>query len=92
MRTEWFRSRERYKRWEEQLVLLKREMVMAARDLLKRKEIWSWKASRENCTPGMTVYATKKAKFFQKLSKELLDKCGKHIEVSKILLKIVFDC
>lgn len=54
---------------------------MAARDLLKRKEIWSWKASQASCTAGMAAYATTKSDFFNKLSKELLEECGKHIEV-----------
>jgi hypothetical protein len=81
LRTEWFRAQERYKRWEEQLYLLKREMVMATRDLQKRKEIWSWKASQASCTPGMTAYAAQKSEFFAKLSNEILDECGGHIQV-----------
>ncbi|KAF8600187.1 hypothetical protein BDV93DRAFT_448090 [Ceratobasidium sp. AG-I] len=89
LRTEWFRSRERYKRWEEQLILLKREMVMAARDLQKRQEIWCWKASQNNCTPGMVAYGIKKSRFFQELSEDLLEECGKHIEVSVMSLMTI---
>lgn len=65
--------------------MLKREMVMAARDLQKRKEIWSWKASQEGCTAGMIAYASKKSDFFSKLSEELLEECGEHIEVCVII-------
>ncbi|KAG9094249.1 hypothetical protein FRC06_011011 [Ceratobasidium sp. 370] len=39
LKTEWFRSRERFKRWDEQLVLTKREMVMSIRSFQSHQEI-----------------------------------------------------
>lgn len=55
-KTEWSRSRERYKRWEEELVLLKRKMVMTICSFLKYQELWEWKASRLEIMPGMQAY------------------------------------
>ncbi|CAE6473742.1 unnamed protein product, partial [Rhizoctonia solani] len=51
LKTEWFRSRERYKRWKEQLILLKREMVMTIRSFQKYEELWTWKSGCTGITP-----------------------------------------
>ncbi|KAG8712931.1 hypothetical protein FRC08_013919 [Ceratobasidium sp. 394] len=72
LRTEWFRSRERYKRWEEQLVLLKREMVMTVRTFRKREETWDWKAQVRCPTVGMHVYALKQSRFHGELARRAL--------------------
>ncbi|KAG8686308.1 hypothetical protein FRC08_012573 [Ceratobasidium sp. 394] len=68
LRTEWFRSRERYKRWWEQLVLLKREMTMAIRTFRKREEVWRWKAQAARSTPGMRGFALKQGRFYGELA------------------------
>ncbi|KAG8793302.1 hypothetical protein FRC12_003177 [Ceratobasidium sp. 428] len=64
LKTEWFRSRERYKRWREQLVLLKREMTMAIRTFRKWEAVWKWKAQSRHSTPGMRAYAFKQSRFY----------------------------
>ncbi|KAG9085635.1 hypothetical protein FS749_004267 [Ceratobasidium sp. UAMH 11750] len=71
LKPEWFRSRERWKRWEEQLVLLKREMVMAIRSFRKLREIWLWKSERDNSTPGMKAYARKRSAFYAELAERM---------------------
>lgn len=68
LRTEWFRSHERYKRWEEQLVLLKREMVMTIRTFQMREAAWDWKGRIHCPTPGMRVYALKQSRFYGELA------------------------
>ncbi|KAG8765304.1 hypothetical protein FRC12_007567 [Ceratobasidium sp. 428] len=65
LKTEWFRSRERYKRWEEQLVLLKREMVMTIRLFRMREGMWKLKASSTDSTPGMRGYALQQSAFYR---------------------------
>ncbi|KAF8596956.1 hypothetical protein BDV93DRAFT_562822 [Ceratobasidium sp. AG-I] len=78
-KVEWFRSRERYKRWEEEFMLLKQEMVMSCRDLRTRQMIWEFKAASLLNTKGMSQYTSKKAWFFRQLSVDLLDCCRAHI-------------
>ncbi|CAE7184298.1 unnamed protein product [Rhizoctonia solani] len=55
LKTEWFRSRERYKRWEEQLVLTKREMVMTIRSFQRYQELWEWKSRGTGVTEDAGV-------------------------------------
>ncbi|KEP46268.1 hypothetical protein V565_208720, partial [Rhizoctonia solani 123E] len=80
LRTEWFRSRERYKRWEEQLILLKREMVMGIRSFLKHREIWAWKAVQPSTTPGMQGYALARAEWFKDLAVAMYKSCRQSLE------------
>jgi hypothetical protein len=78
---EWFRSRERYTRWEEELKLLKREMVMSYRTFGTFRDIWDYKAQSKSNSPGMTSYALAKSDFFRKLAVQLLETCLEHIKV-----------
>ncbi|KDN34269.1 hypothetical protein RSAG8_12640, partial [Rhizoctonia solani AG-8 WAC10335] len=87
LRTEWFRSRERYKRWEEQLILLKREMVMGIRSFLKHREIWTWKAVQPNTTPGMQAYALARAEWFKDLAISMYGSCRKSLEDDTVRLE-----
>jgi hypothetical protein len=82
LKTEWFRSRERYKRWKEQLFLGKREMVTAIRDLRRRQSVWGWKASAGKPTGGMAVYALKKSMFFGELAQRALNQCLPDLKAS----------
>lgn len=81
LRTEWFRSRERYKRWEEQLVLLKREMVMTIRTFRMRERVWEWKGRVRCPTPGMRVYALKQSRFYGELALRALKEFCRDIQV-----------
>ncbi|CAE6541251.1 unnamed protein product [Rhizoctonia solani] len=87
LRTEWFRSRERYKRWEEQLILLKREMVMGIRSFLKHREIWTWKAAQPNTTPGMQVYARARAEWFKELATAMYRSCRESLKDDTVRLE-----
>lgn len=82
LKTEWFRSRERYRRWEEQLVLLKREMVMTIRSFQRYQELWEWKSQRPSITPGMRAYACSRGKFFAELAYQMLVASRKQLYVS----------
>ncbi|EUC58285.1 hypothetical protein RSOL_246680, partial [Rhizoctonia solani AG-3 Rhs1AP] len=79
LRVEWFRSRERYKRWHEQLILLKREMTMTLRTFRTREEIWKWKAHNGNIPPGMRCYALKQSKFYGALAHRALSAFQPHL-------------
>ncbi|KAG8704174.1 hypothetical protein FRC09_003713 [Ceratobasidium sp. 395] len=79
LKPEWFRSRERVRRWEEQLVLTKREMVMSIRSFQTHQEIWEWKSCNGQATPGMRAYARRRSRFFAELSHQMLDKCLKYL-------------
>ncbi|CUA73170.1 hypothetical protein RSOLAG22IIIB_10613 [Rhizoctonia solani] len=87
LRKEWFRSRERYKRWEEQLILLKREMVMGIRSFLKHREIWTWKAAQPNTTPGMQVYALARAEWFKDLAIAMYRSCRESLKDDTVRLE-----
>lgn len=87
LRTEWFRSRERYKRWEEQLFLVKREMTMTIRTFRKREEIWEWKAESDRATPGMRGYALKQSRFFSELALRALRAFKTDLEDDIVTLK-----
>ncbi|KAF8602941.1 hypothetical protein BDV93DRAFT_443337, partial [Ceratobasidium sp. AG-I] len=82
LKAEWFRSRERYKRWEEELVLLKREMVMTICSFLKYQELWDWKALGPHITPGMRAYAHGRARFYAQHANQMLTSCRKQLYVS----------
>ncbi|CAE6527007.1 unnamed protein product [Rhizoctonia solani] len=87
LRTEWFRSRERYKRWEEQLVLLKREMTMTLRTFRSREEIWKWKAESGTPTPGMRSYALKQSEFYGELARRALAVFQPHLYDRIVILQ-----
>ncbi|KAF8600956.1 hypothetical protein BDV93DRAFT_558839 [Ceratobasidium sp. AG-I] len=79
LKTEWFRSRERFKRWEEHLFILKREMVMTIRSFQRFQDLWEWKSAAIDVTPGMKAYACGRAKFFAELAKRMLEACHKQL-------------
>ncbi|KAG9073815.1 hypothetical protein FRC06_011128, partial [Ceratobasidium sp. 370] len=80
LRTEWFRSREQVRRWEEQLVLTKRKMVMSIRSFQSHQEIWEWKSRNRKASPGMRAYACRRSRFFAELSHQMLDACLEHLK------------
>ncbi|CAE7129169.1 unnamed protein product [Rhizoctonia solani] len=87
LKTERFRSRERYKRWREQLILVKREMVMTIRSFQKYEELWTWKSRSTGITPGMRAYAAGRAKFFAELAYRMLIACNPHLYDDTVELK-----
>ncbi|QRV78856.1 hypothetical protein RhiJN_06871 [Ceratobasidium sp. AG-Ba] len=76
---EWFRSRERYKRWNEQLILLKREMIMAIRTFQTYQELWEWRSRNGQPIPGMEVYARQRSRFFGELARRMFHACRDHL-------------
>ncbi|KAG9125670.1 hypothetical protein FRC07_006686 [Ceratobasidium sp. 392] len=89
MKVEWFRARERFKRWEEELKLLKREMVMSYRSFKTYESIWKFKA--DSCannvpvTPGMSEYAYARSNFFRQLADGVMDTCLTHIKDDTVI-------
>ena len=67
--------------WEEELKLLKREMVMAARDFQTRQEVWKFKSRSFSRAPGMKEYAAQKSNFFAKLGADLTKRCDACVTV-----------
>jgi hypothetical protein len=72
LRTEGFRSHERFRRWKEQLVLGKRDMTMALRTFRMREDVWLWKARSSCTTAGMRSYAHKQSLFYRELAQRAL--------------------
>lgn len=72
LRTEWFRSRQRYTQLEEELKILKREMVMTVQEFGARAEIWGFKSRWEDAKPGMAEYAVQKSWFYSQLQKDAI--------------------
>ncbi|CUA78467.1 Phosphatidylinositol 3-kinase VPS34 [Rhizoctonia solani] len=87
LKTEWFRSRERYKRWEEQLVLTKREMVMTIRSFQRYQELWEWKSRCPDVTNGMRAYARGQSLFYSKLANQMLKSCREYLYDDSAKLK-----
>ncbi|KAG8792106.1 hypothetical protein FRC12_007158 [Ceratobasidium sp. 428] len=91
LKTEWFRSREQYKRWKEQLFLLKREMTMTIRTFRKWEEVWKWKAQSCHSTPGMRGYAFKQSRFYGELAARALRAFRPYLEDEIVTLKWTQD-
>lgn len=86
LKTEWFRSRERYMRWEEELIHLKKEMMMARNSFRSLETIWRFKSESRSNRPGMAEYAAKKAHFYWELGRQLYRTCEGAMQVCFILL------
>jgi hypothetical protein len=82
LRVEWFRSRQRVKQWEEELMLLKKDMLMAVRGFEVLASKWQWKSEVGGLEPGMSEYAARQAWFHCKLKANLFQKCDQHVKVS----------
>ncbi|KAG8771069.1 hypothetical protein FRC12_003872 [Ceratobasidium sp. 428] len=72
LRTEWFRAKEQYKRFDEQLVLVKREMILSIGSFRKHAELWEWRAANGCTAPGMQVYVIRRSRFFTELARRML--------------------
>jgi hypothetical protein len=86
LRVEWFRARQRYVQWEEELKLLKRDMIMAMRGFESRQAMWTHKAQLTSQVPGMAEYAARKSDFYRKLKEGIVQKCDKYIKVSTTIV------
>ncbi|KAG8728681.1 hypothetical protein FRC11_010437 [Ceratobasidium sp. 423] len=80
LRVEWFRARQRARQWEEELMLLKRDMLMALRSFEVDAARWKWKSELVGLAPGMREYAARKSWFYQRLKEELFEKCNECIK------------
>ncbi|KAG8715273.1 hypothetical protein FRC08_010769 [Ceratobasidium sp. 394] len=91
MKVEWFRARERFKRWEEELKLLKREMVMSYRGFKTREEIWMFKAetaaASTSSVAGMAEYARARGHFFRQLADGVLQVCLSHMQDNTVSMR-----
>ncbi|KAG8722790.1 hypothetical protein FRC09_005724 [Ceratobasidium sp. 395] len=91
MKVEWFRARERYRRWEEELQLVKREMVMSYRSFKTHENIWKFKAESSAAVsppvPGMAEYAHARSAFFRRLAEDVLHICTPYIQDKTVPMK-----
>ncbi|KAG8711370.1 hypothetical protein FRC09_020640 [Ceratobasidium sp. 395] len=86
LQTEWFRARERFNRWDEQLVLVKREMILSVRSFQKYQELWEWRGSNGCPTPSMRVYALRRSRFFAELARRMLVACHDQLKDDTVSL------
>ncbi|KAG8712927.1 hypothetical protein FRC09_019313 [Ceratobasidium sp. 395] len=95
MKVEWFRARARFTRWEEELKLLKREMVMSYRSFKTYQSIWKFKA--EMCAmdgasaAGKAQYAYARSNFFRQLAEGVLRSCLSYIKDETVTLRWCSD-
>ncbi|KAG8711643.1 hypothetical protein FRC09_020500 [Ceratobasidium sp. 395] len=86
LQPEWFRARERFRRWDEQLVMVKREMILSIRSFQKYQELWEWRASNGCPTPGMQVYAIRRSRLFAELARRMLVACHDYLKDDTVSL------
>ncbi|KAG8724654.1 hypothetical protein FRC09_016008 [Ceratobasidium sp. 395] len=86
LKTEWFRSRECYRRWDEQLVITKCKMVMTIRSFQSHQDILEWKSRNGQATPGMRAWACRRSRFFADLSRQMLDASLKYLRDNTVRL------
>ncbi|KAG8735320.1 hypothetical protein FRC10_010739 [Ceratobasidium sp. 414] len=70
LKVEWFRAQQRATQWREELVLLKREIVMTWNMFQYEQSEWEARCKQPGLYPGMAEYATRKAKFFERLASD----------------------
>ncbi|EUC59889.1 hypothetical protein RSOL_331780, partial [Rhizoctonia solani AG-3 Rhs1AP] len=87
LRVEWFRARQRARQWEEELILLKRDMLMALRSFEVNASRWQWKSQVADLELGMGEYAARQAQFYQKLKEGLFEKCDACIRDPIVILR-----
>ncbi|QRV96331.1 hypothetical protein RhiJN_24349 [Ceratobasidium sp. AG-Ba] len=68
LKVEWFRARQRARQWEEELMILKREIVMTLKSFQYEQGIWAARSKQPGLSHGMSAYALKKSKFFERLA------------------------
>ncbi|CAE6442510.1 unnamed protein product [Rhizoctonia solani] len=87
LKTEWFRARQRYRQWEEELKIIKREMVMTIRSYEDRAAVWDVKSKGDPLTEGMAEYAARKSYHYSRLEKDAAMACMDHINDPVVSLK-----
>ncbi|KAG9120379.1 hypothetical protein FRC07_004150 [Ceratobasidium sp. 392] len=95
MKVEWFRARARFTRWEEELKILKREMVMSYRSFKTYESIWKFKAEAcamdASSAAGKAQYAYARSDFFRQLAEGVLHSCLPYIKDETVTLKWCTD-
>ncbi|KAG9094870.1 hypothetical protein FRC07_011189, partial [Ceratobasidium sp. 392] len=70
LKVEWFRARQRATQWQEELILLKREMAMTLNTFRHEQREWEARSGQSGLFPGMREYATRKVAFFARLASD----------------------
>lgn len=81
LRVEWFRARQRSVQWEEELKLLKRDMIMSMRGFDFRQCMWHERAAVTGLPSGMSEYAARQSNFYRKLKDDVVKRCDVHVKV-----------
>ncbi|QRV91950.1 hypothetical protein RhiJN_19968 [Ceratobasidium sp. AG-Ba] len=79
-RVEWFRGRERYKRWEEEALWLRREIASVILDFDRRAQVWNARASSDagKRSMGYRAYSIRQRDAWTSLRQDALDR-AKHM-------------
>ncbi|KAG8717463.1 hypothetical protein FRC08_007395 [Ceratobasidium sp. 394] len=77
LKVEWFRARQRYLQWEEELKIVKREMVMSLKSFQHSQRLWEARGRQIGLSRGMAEYAIRKARFFEQLATDVLSRGDK---------------
>ncbi|KAF8598254.1 hypothetical protein BDV93DRAFT_561517 [Ceratobasidium sp. AG-I] len=80
IRVEWFRARERYKRWQEEVEWLQREFATTILDFECRAQIWL-KLSEEHTGSGRSAYARRQARVWFALRDDAYDRGSEILKV-----------
>lgn len=77
MRVEWFRGRERYKRWEEEEKLLRREMASVILDFSARSQAWDTLATSQHAgfNQGYAAYCKRQRDIWHELREDVSARC-----------------
>ncbi|KAG9091968.1 hypothetical protein FS749_016111 [Ceratobasidium sp. UAMH 11750] len=89
LKVEWFRARQRAVQWQEELMLLKREIVMTFNTFQHEQREWHTRSKQPGLSPGMSEYAARKAWFFERLASDAYSHGKAVVEDSVVSLEWV---
>lgn len=88
LRIQWFRARERYRRWDEELHWLQREASSTILDFEHRRKTWLSRAE-DSERQGWKAYAARQASMWRLLLKEASKTCAAIFEVGHYLCDVI---
>lgn len=87
-KVEWFRGRERYLRWEEEDMWIRREMATVVLDFDHRSQWWCDLSTSQHArfNLGYESYCKRQANLWAELRDDAFDRCRSYLEVSTSLV------
>lgn len=88
---EWFRGRERYKRWQEEELILRREAASVIFDFEHRRLAWTERSAGTHAqfNAGYCVYCLKQADPWLKLRVDAFNRMKGILKVSFSILRLI---